>query len=116
MNRHGTEYKVLPTLTWMSGPTVGADQEASTNTLRGNGLSTAASTASNTERGAAPPSGRQDRVPATVRDQSRAACCIPSSEANSRPRKNESRQYGIGRSTRGLSFGLPARAGSISTP
>jgi hypothetical protein len=39
--------------------------------------------------------------------------CICSSESNSRPRQNESRTYCIGRSTRGLSFGLPARAGSI---
>ncbi len=106
----------MPTLTWMSGPTVGVDQEASTNTLRGNGFSSSRSTASNTLSGAAPCNGRHERRPATLSDQSRAARCIASSEANSRPRKNESRQYGIGRSTRGLSFGFWARAGSINTP
>jgi hypothetical protein len=100
----------------MSGPTVGFDQDASTNTLRGSGFSSSASTASNTDSGAAPPSGRHERRPATFSDQSRAASCIASSEANVRPRKNESRQYGIGRSTRGLSRGLFARAGSINTP
>jgi hypothetical protein len=100
----------------MSGPTVGVDQEASTNTLRGSGLSSSRSTASNTLSGAAPSSGRHERRPATVSAQSRAAEASASIEANSRPRKNESRQYGIGRSTRGLSFGFLARAGSISTP
>jgi len=116
MNRHGTEYRLLPTRIWMSGPTVGRDQQACTNTVRGNGFSSASSTAWKTASGAAPSSGRHDRRPATLADQSTAARCICPSEVNSRPRKNESRQYGMGRSTLGLSRGLRARAGSISTP
>src|ERR1700716_2550425 len=39
----------------MSGPIVPVDQVASTNRLRGNGFSSPASTASNTDIGAAPP-------------------------------------------------------------
>src|SRR4030088_1770379 len=39
----------------MSGPIVPGDQVASTNRLRGNGFSSPASTASNTDIGAAPP-------------------------------------------------------------
>ena len=35
MNRYGTEYNVLPTLTWMSGPTVAFDQPANTNGVAG---------------------------------------------------------------------------------
>lgn len=38
-------------LAWMSGPTVGVDQAASTNTFRGSGLSSSHSTASNTPPG-----------------------------------------------------------------
>ena len=40
-------------------------------------------------------------------------CCR---DTNSRPRQNESRTYGIARSTRALSRGRPALAGSISVP
>ena len=58
----------------------------------------------------------QQRRPATSRRQLIRACCICSSDADSRPRQNESRTYGIGRSTRGLSLGLTARAGSTRLP
>jgi len=34
---HGTEYRLLPTLTWMSGPTLHRDHSASTNGLGGSG-------------------------------------------------------------------------------
>jgi hypothetical protein len=37
-------------------------------------------------------------------------------EVNFQPRKNESRQYGIGRCTRGLVTRPARRAGSINTP
>ena len=110
----GAEYSVLPTLTWMSGPILPVDQVASTNGRFGSDRNACASTARNTAIGAAPASGRQCRCPATSRHQAKACSRICCSEVNSRPRQNESRTYGIGRSTRGLSFGLAARAGSIS--
>jgi hypothetical protein len=116
ISRQGIEYSVVATLAWMSGPTLAVAQLASTNTVAGSASSASASTAANTLAGAAPCSGRHDRWPATCWHQSSAACCSCSSEANSRPRQNESRMSGMGRSTRGLSVGLPARAGSISTP
>ena len=96
----------------MSGPTRAADQVASTNGATGNGRNADASTAANTAAGAAPSSGRHARAPATSRLQRSASARIPASEPNSRPRQNESRTYGIGRSTCGLSLGLAARAGS----
>ena len=66
------------------------------------GRSASRSTASNTAAGAAPSSGRQARCPATSSDQRAASACICSRDVNSRPRQNESRTYGIGRSTRAL--------------
>jgi hypothetical protein len=75
----------------MSGPTVARDQVASTNRRSGNGLSCSASTAWNTANGAAPPNGRQQRLPATFTHHSSAACCICATDVNSRPRQNESR-------------------------
>src|SRR4051812_41012543 len=64
ISRHGTEYRLLPTLTWMSGPTLPVDHVANTNGLAGNGVSVSASAAANTAAGAAPSSGRHARVPA----------------------------------------------------
>jgi hypothetical protein len=92
MCRQGTEYSVLPTLTWMSGPILPVDQEASTNGLRGSGCSAWASTAANTEAGAAPPNGRHWRCPATSRHHTRACCCMCCSDVNSRPRQKLSRR------------------------
>ena len=112
----GTEYSVPATLAWMSGPTRADDQVASTNGSAGSAASAGRSTASNIAAGAAPSSGRQARAPATSTHQRSAMRRISGSEANSRPRQNESRTYGIGRSTCGLSFGLNARAGSTSVP
>ncbi len=89
--RHGTEYRQRPTLTWMSGPTVPRDQAASTKRFCGNGFSADRSTAWRTVNGAAPPSGRHDRCPATSVHQLIAAACIAASDVNSRPRQNESR-------------------------
>jgi len=99
MWRHGTEYKVRPTLTWMSGPTLHRDHCASTNGSAGSGLSRSCSAAANTAAGAAPSSGRHDRRPATSVHHRSAPDCICSMLVNSRPRQNESRIYGIGRST-----------------
>lgn len=113
---HGTEYRAEPTLTWMSGPTLPVDQVASTNSVTGSGFRVGASIAAKTAAGAAPVSGRHDRVPATCRDQPAASSCIASRLVKVRPRQNESRTYGMGRSTRGLSWGLNARAGSIRVP
>ena len=100
----------------ISGPTLAADHVASTNGVAGNARNAGPSTAANTAAGAAPSSGRQARAPATSFAQRTAAACIPSTEVNVRPRQKESRTYGIGRSTRGLSLGLKARAGSTSVP
>ncbi|MBB5128151.1 hypothetical protein [Streptomyces griseoloalbus] len=75
----------------MSGPTVAVDQRASTNGVGGRGSSSAASKASNTVIGAAPPSGRHFRRPATCRLQVTASACMCLIELNSRPRQNESR-------------------------
>ena len=113
---HGTEYNVLPTLTWQSGPTFAVDQVARVNRVGGNGIRASLSAAANTLNGIAPSRPWCDRVPATCRHQVIAADCISATEANSRPRQNESLIYGTCRSTRGLSFGLRARAGSISVP
>jgi hypothetical protein len=113
---HGTEYKLWPTLTWMSGPTLHRDHSASTNGALGSGASFCFSTAPNTAAGAAPSSGRQDRRPATSAHQRTAAACICSRLVNSRPRQNESRIYGIGRSTCALSRGFLDRAGSTRQP
>ena len=88
---HGTEYRLWPTLTWMSGPTLHRDHCASTNGLAGSGASVSFSTAANTAAGAAPSSGRHDRCPATSADQRTASACICSRLVNSRPRQNESR-------------------------
>jgi hypothetical protein len=100
----------------MSGPTLPVDQVATTNRLRGNGFRAAASTAANTAAGAAPSRLGCRRAPATSTDQSRASCCIASSDVNDRPRQNESRTYGMARSTRALSRGFAALAGSMSVP
>ena len=82
----------------------------------GSGLSAGASTAANTTAGAAPSNGRQARAPATSLDQRTAPDCMSYKEVNARPRQKESRTYGMGRSTRGLSLGLNARAGSTRVP
>ena len=116
MCRHGTEYSTLPTRAWMSGPILALAQVASTNGSAGSGRSACFSAAANTAAGAAPSSGRQARCPATSSDQRTASACICASEANSRPRQKLSRTYGIGRSTRGLSAGRYARAGSTRHP
>ncbi len=116
MNCHGTEYRVRPILMWMSGPTVARDHFASTNVRLGSGASASFSFASNTTAGAAPPSGRHCRCPATSTDHRSAARCICSIEVNSRPRHHESRIYGIGLSTRPLSRGFRDRAGSTRAP
>ncbi|MGX1480890.1 UNVERIFIED_CONTAM: hypothetical protein RKD50_009698 [Streptomyces canus] len=76
---------------WISGPTVAVDQRASTNGVGGRGSSSAASNASNTAIGAAPPNGRHFRRPATCWLQVTASDCMCSIEVNSRPRQNESR-------------------------
>ena len=65
INRHGTEYKARPTFRWQSGPIFPVDQVATTNSLRGNGFSAAASAASNTDNGLAPSRDRWDRTFAT---------------------------------------------------
>ena len=49
--------------------------------------------------GRRPSSGRHARPPATSADQRSASACICARLVNSRPRQNESRTYGIGRST-----------------
>jgi len=77
----------LLTVTWMSGPTLAADHVASTNGVVGGGLNAGASSAANTAAGAAPPSGRHDRAPATSFDQRTASACIASREVNVRPRQ-----------------------------
>ena len=108
----GTEYSTRSTWAWISGPIFAVAQVASTNGPEGSGRSASFSAASNTAAGAAPASGRHARRPATSADQRSASACICASDANSRPRQNESRTYGIGRSTLALSRGLIARAGS----
>ncbi len=100
----------------MSGPTLHRDHSASTNGSLGSGASVPFSTAAKTEAGAAPSSGRQARRPATSADQRTASACICSSEANSRPRQNESLIYGIGRSARALSRGFRDLAGPARAP
>jgi hypothetical protein len=114
IRRHGTEYNAGPTLTWMSGPTLPVDQVANVNTLRGNGFNAGASNAANTAAGAAPSRPGCARYPATSRHHTSAPSRMCSNDSKSRPRQNESRTYGIARSTRGLSLGLNARAGSIN--
>jgi hypothetical protein len=116
MCRHGTEYSTLPTRAWMSGPIFALAQVASTNGSAGSGSSASFSAAANTAAGAAPSSGRQARVPATSAHHRSASACICPRLANWRPRQNESRTYGIGRSTRGLSAGRNTRAGSGRNP
>ena len=116
MCRHGTEYSTLSTRAWMSGPLFAFAQVASTNGAAGSGRKASFSTAVNTTAGAAPSKGRHGRAPATSADQRTASACICASEVNSRPRQNESRTYGIGRSTRGLSAGRNTRAGSGRNP
>ncbi len=111
---HGTEYRHRPTLMWMSGPTLATDQVASTNGVAGSARRAGASTVANTVAGAAPSRGRQARAPATSWDQRTASACIAARLGKVRPRQNESRTYGIGRSTRGLSLGRKARTGSTS--
>ncbi len=87
---------------WISGPIFAVAHVASTNGSPGSGRSASFSTDSNTTAGAAPSSGRHALRPATSSDQRTASPCICGREVNSRPRQNESRTYGIGRSTRGL--------------
>jgi hypothetical protein len=87
---HGTEYRLWPTFTWMSGPTLHRDHSESTNGVLGRGASFSFSTAANTAAGAAPSSGRHDRRPATSVHQRTAPACICSRLVNSRPRQNES--------------------------
>jgi hypothetical protein len=113
---HGTEYSTRSTWAWISGPIFARAQVASTNGPAGSGRSACFSAASNTAAGAAPSSGRHGRRPATSADQRSASACICASEVNSRPRQNESRTYGIGRSTLALSRGLTALAGSTRQP
>jgi hypothetical protein len=105
MCRHGTEYSTLPTRAWISGLIFAFAHVASTNGSAGSGRSASFSTAANTAAGAAPSSGRHARPPATSSDQRSAASCIWTRLMNSRPRQNESRTYGTGRSTLGLSVG-----------
>ena len=112
----GTEYRAPATVTWQSGWTFGVDQAASSNGWVGTGSSAACSVAWKTPSGWAPPSGRHARRPATCRQQISAACTIACRFGKSRPAKKLSRTEGMGRSTRGLSFGLRALAGSISMP
>jgi len=81
----------LSTWAWMSGPIFAVAQVAGTNGSAGKGRSACFSTVSNTAAGAAPSSGRHARRPATSADQRAASACICSSDANSRPRQNESR-------------------------
>ncbi|MFD2415534.1 hypothetical protein [Amycolatopsis pigmentata] len=81
----------VPDLGVISGPTLAADQVASTNDSAGNAASALASQTSNTDNGAAPPSGRYDRRPATSRHHVAAAACISGGEVTSHPRQNESR-------------------------
>jgi hypothetical protein len=100
----------------MSGPIFALAQVASTNGPAGNGLSASFSAAANTAAGAAPSSGRHARIPATSVHQRSASACIRLRLMNWRPRQNESRTYGIGRSTRGLSAGRNALAGSGRNP
>jgi len=116
MCRQGTEYKTLSMTTWQSGATFGLTHRASWNPLVGNGSSSGSSTARNTDSGCAPSSIRCDRSPATSVHQVAARACMPATLAKVRPRQNESRTYCIIRSTRGLSLGLTARAGSIRQP
>ena len=116
MCRHGTEYSTLSTWAWISGPIFAVAHVASTNGSAGSGRSASFSTVSNTAAGAAPSSGRHARRPATSSDQRAASACICARVVNSRPRQNESRTYGIGRSTRALSLGFSARAGSTRQP
>ena len=113
---HGTEYSTLPTRAWMSGPIFAVAHVASTNGSGGSGPSASFSAAANTTAGPAPSSGRHARTPATSVHQRSAAACICASDVNSRPRQKLSRTYGIGRSTRGLSVGRNARAGSGRNP
>ena len=113
---HGTEYRLCPTFTWMSGPTLHRDHCARTNGVFGSGASAPASAAANTAAGAAPSSGRHGRCPATSADQRAAPACICARLVNSRPRQNESRIYGIGRSTCALSRGFRDLAGSTRQP
>ena len=116
MCAQGTEYRTRSTWAWISGPIFARAQLASTNGSAGNGRKEPFSALSNTAAGAPPSSGRHARRPATSADQRSASACICASEVNSRPRQKLSRTYGIGRSTRALSRGLRARAGSIRQP
>lgn len=82
---------MCPTLAWISGPTFAADQVASTNGCPGSAARACASVASNTDTGAAPPSGRNDRRPATSTHHVTAAAYISGSEVNTRSRQKLSR-------------------------
>ena len=67
ISRHGTEYRLLPTLTWMSGPTLHRDHSPART-----GRAAAAPARRPRRRrtpppGAAPSSGRHARCPATSR-------------------------------------------------
>ena len=116
MCRHGTEYSTFSTRAWMSVPILAFAHMASTNGSAGSGRSASFSIAANTAAGAAPSSGRHGRCPATSRDQRAASACICARLVNSRPRQNESRTYGMGRSTLALSRGFRDLAGSIRHP
>ena len=114
---HGTEYRLLPTLTWMSGPTLHRDHSASTNGLRGSGAQVRPSRPRRTPR----PGRRRPAAGTTAarppRAHQRSALGLHLRQlVNSRPRQNESRIYGIGRSTCALSRGFRDRAGSTRQP
>ena len=93
ISRHGTEYKVRPTITCASGATLGRLQVAGSNGASGSGSSTPASSAANTSATARPSSGRGRRCPATCTHQVSASAVIAASEDQLRPAKKLDRMY-----------------------
>ena len=76
ISRHGTEYKVRPTITCASGATLGRLQVAGSNGCSGSGSSAGASAAVNTSATVRPSSGRGRRCPATWTHQASASAVI----------------------------------------
>jgi hypothetical protein len=87
---------------------VGWRRRKRTNTVRGSGLSARVDYFEPTRSDTAP-SGPQEHCPATSRLQRSASPGMCSIEVNCLPRQNDSRHYGIGRSTRRLWGGSQAR-------
>ena len=108
-------YQAPPAWTWASRPTTASVHTAGSKGAAGSGSSAGRSTSRKTSRGRCPvvPCTRR---PASSRHHRSSAAFTSSRLAKARPRQNASRTKGIARSTRGLSRGCFARAGSMRQP